>query len=455
LGRKSFNDFVIVDGKEVLANPVFQGQMDGLKEYQAQALEQRPPSRTKERDHTLAFFGWLHRYKSIPLEDLKFELVTPVFDLYPSLENCLNEQGNPDLMVQVMNKRVAKENAKEAAKKTEKLFNDFLDFMDGSVASNCAYTTAILNIIKYQYRNITDADEFDDFEDIPAVRRFRRLRRKFDNQRKKGTAVVPKEKKSLPWEEILEVVENLRLEADAEFDTGYQKNGKYYKVRRKPRWIAKKLQKFLQVVFLCVVPPDRSRTIQELEEGKSLRLGIVAGGNFRPIDQLEDPSTATWWIHLLPEGYKTGDTHGESWIPIPNVEFADGKHLYDYIDSWRIEYRCELKPKHNRFFTRHNGTEVTPQSFWETCTSIFGRHTGVPVSPKELRPSLVTYANAAGVSDAVRRSIAVAMHHTERMQESTYNMLDQVNKVNPAIKFTSDTLETMIGKKRPPTAEQN
>jgi len=453
LGRKSFNDFVIIDGKEVLANPVFQAQIDGLREYQAQALEQRPPSSEKERDHTFAFFGWLHRYKGMALEDLNFEVITSPFDLYPKLENCLNEQGKPDLMVQVMKKQVATEKAKEAAKETEKLFKEFLDFMDGSVASNCAYTTVILNIIKYQYRDITDPDEFDNFEDIPAIKRFRRLRREFDGKKKKGTPVVPKEKKSLSWEEILKVVEELRVEADAEFDTGYQQDGKYYKVRRKPRWIAKKLQKFLQIVFLCVVPPDRSRTIQELEEGTSLRLGIVAGGNFRPIEQLEDPSLATWWVHLLPEGYKTGDTHGESWIPLPNVEFADGKRLYAYIDSWRIKYRSELKPKHNRFFTRHNGTTVTAQSFWETCTSIFGRHTGVPVSPKELRPSLVTYANAVGVSDSVRRSIAVAMHHTERMQESAYNMLDQVNKVNPAVQFTSDILETTIGKKRPPTGQ--
>ncbi len=454
LGRKSFNDFVIIDGKEVLANPVFQAQMDSLKEYQAQALEQRLPSMKKDQDHILSFFGWLHRYKGVPLEDLNFEVVTPLFDLYPKLQNCLNQQGKPDLMVQLMQERIAKENAKEAAKETENLFNEFLDFMDGSVGSNCAYTTAVMNILKFQYRNITDTDEFDDFEDIPVIRRFRRLRRKFDGKKKKGTAVVPKEKKSLPWEEILEVVENLRLEADAEFDSGYQKDGKYYKVRRNPRWIAKKLQKFLQIVLLSVVPPDRSRTIQELEEGKTLRLGIVAGGNFRPVELLEDPSVATWWIHLLPEGYKTGDTHGESWLPIPNVTFADGKRLYDYINSWLTKYRSELKPVHDRFFTRHNGTVVTPQSFWETCTSIFGRHTGIPVSPKELRPSLVTHANMVGVSDSTRRSIAAAMHHTERMQESAYNMIDQVSRVNPAIEFTSDILETTIGKKRPAT-EQN
>jgi hypothetical protein len=444
LGCQQFNDYVIEDGKRVLGNAQLQADFEQLELYQKEKLHMRPPSIKKNYDHLRAFYGWLHRYKGVPLSALSFEQQIPTLQLYYPLEECLDDNGIPSFHVKVIREAINKEKAKAAARSLVELFKEFLTFMDGAASSDCAYVGAMLNAAKLQYHDVTDREQYDDFQDVSFVLQLRLLRRERDTQEE---PVVPREKKSLPWPKILEVMEHLRVEADTEYLEGYwgPNKEKFYSNRRQDRWIAKSLLKFLIVAFLCIIPPHRSRTIQELEIGSTMLRGAMVDGEFVPAEYLTDDSDVGWWLYLPPEKIKTGKKYGPYWSELPNVQFADGKYFYEYIDRWLNKDRSCFPTNHSRFFTRHCGKPVTAQSLWEYLRDFFMRIAEVPVTPKELRTSFVTYLYDLGIPDYELDAVAFSMHHTRRMQESHYRKQKQLKRTRIAVARSVEIVETIIG----------
>ena len=132
----------------------------------------------------------------------------------------------------------------------------------------------------------------------------------------------------MPWEEALEVIGKVQQEAD---------------LRTQPSTgeplaegtIARNIQRLLILLFFMAYPPDRSRTVYELEVGRTLRFGHYANGKFKNMEQMKNKADAAWWLHLLPADSKTGDTYGETWDELPDTPIGflgKGKTLYYYID---------------------------------------------------------------------------------------------------------------------------
>ncbi|OKH34780.1 hypothetical protein NIES2101_38425 [Calothrix sp. HK-06] len=129
----------------------------------------------------------------------------------------------------------------------------------------------------------------------------------------------------MPWEDTANVLELYRQEAGA-IKAAYGESNN--------NAIVNNLQMFLSLAFILLIPVDRARTYYELEVGKTFVYGMYKDGRFTPAYKIKDNSQATWYIHLMPENYKTGEIYGESWREMPNIEFLDGTKLYDYINKW-------------------------------------------------------------------------------------------------------------------------
>jgi hypothetical protein len=445
LGCKQFNDFVHENNSIVLANPTFQAQLDAVENYERKILDNEPATINKSSKYLKSFYGWLHRYKGIPLSELAFTQQIPVFQLHHELEDCLDSGGLPSFHIKVIQDAISKDKAKKAALKFIELFKEYLVFMNGAASSECAYIGAMINVAKCLYHDITDREQYDNFQDISFVRQLSLLRRERDRQEE---PVVAREKKSLPWPQILAVLEHLRIGADKYYHDRYSKDdpGKIYRgQRRKDLAVAKSLLKFLIVAFLCVIPPDRSRTIQELEVGVTMLQGDMINGEFVPADYLVDQSDLSWWLYLPSSGYKTGKKYGPYWSKLPNVHFADGKRLYEYIDRWLSKDRQLFPLTHNRFFTRHSGKPVTAGSLWEYHRDFFMKIADVPVTPQALRASFVTYLYDIGVPDYELDAVAFSMHHSRRMQESHYRKQKQLKRTQIAVARSVEIVETIIG----------
>jgi len=69
----------------------------------------------------------------------------------------------------------------------------------------------------------------------------------------------------------------------------------------------------------------------------------------------------------------------------------------------------------------------------------------VPVTPKELRASFVTYLYDIGVPDYELDAVAFSMHHSRRMQESHYRKQKQLKRTQVAVSLSMKLVETIIG----------
>ena len=212
----------------------------------------------------------------------------------------------------------------------------------------------------------------------------------------------------------MNILELCRQKADAtKTDCGQEKDN---------NTIVNDLQKFLSLAFMLVIPMDRARTYYELELEKTFVYGIYSEGRFTPVSSMQDPSTAIWYIHLMPGDYKTGSIYGECWTRMPNVQFSDGQKLYEYIDRWLRdgrEYRHECN--HN-FFFRHsrNYNKLNSGDWTNRIKNLFEMETGMPVTPNEIRRMYVTYLNNQQATNAELRGATSAMHNSQNILDSIF-----------------------------------
>ncbi len=284
-------------------------------------------------------------------------------------------------------------------------------------------------VTKYTFRDETDTYEFDDFGDIPAIRVLRKIRRQLDKEGKKEKRVVPRALKSVSWEKMLWVVEQVRQEYHHSVD------GQGNPLSDKDRAI--RLQKFLVLSFLSLIPPLRQRSFRELVVGRTLRKGMVVGEDFIPIDQMENPEQALWHICLAPSDYKTGDTYGYWYGAVGDFLYPDGRCFYKYLELWMETERTHLNPKSNYLFIQETtGKQHTSSSMCQLVRSTVYRLTGVPVTPQCLRSMFVTHLKRLGVTDKELEAIALAMQHSKKMQGEVYNDQKQAEILKVAFERT-------------------
>lgn len=213
-----------------------------------------------------------------------------------------------------------------------------------------------------------------------------------------------------------------------------QGDKKYLDIKTRDRnAIINDLQAFLSLAFMILIPVDRARTYYELEIGQTFVYGVYNDGKFTPVDKLQDKTQAIWYIHLMPNDYKTGKIYKEYWGRMDNIDFGDGNRLYNYIDTWINQGRqYKQNCNHNYFYRKVLNYKQLNTTNWSLrIKAIFAQETGIPVTPKELRRMYITYLNNQGATNAELKGAAQAMHHSQRMQESTYNSQTILDRIAP------------------------
>ncbi|HEY9695836.1 MAG TPA: hypothetical protein V6D10_00985 [Trichocoleus sp.] len=443
--RKIASPHTLGSRKDDFINKKLQAEIDTYSEFCTKNLTVREATVKKNLRYILCILGWLHQYKSFPLDSLSLQSIIPFVQLKLRLRDFRDEAGQIDMNQYWVAKAMAREEAKDLAVDVVQLCDEYVTFLNCHPKTHHQIMDAMLSVAKYVYRKETDSEEFANYEDIPVIQRLRKRWREVGEISKNVAPSVSYETKSVPWIQALEVLEKLRVEADliSMFYEDKRRNS-FMKRRRLPKSIATSLHKFLVVGFMTLMPPDRSRTYQELEVGKTLKQGIFHMATFIPIERMQDPLQARWYIHLRPNDYKTGKTYGEWWGEVPNTQFPDGKTFYEYIARWLQEERAYLNPQHDRFFTQQDGRPFVANSLAQYIRTIFMRFTGVPVTPKEFRKMYITHLKNLGATETELEAAAAWMHHSRYMQSRTYNQQEQQAKLQPVLALNQRILQSAL-----------
>ncbi len=281
-----------------------------------------------------------------------------------------------------------------------------------------------------------------------------RLRQKLsavNKIRKAKPKAISYAKRSVPWETALEVFKKQQEKVE---NTHYsrvlkRKDGtsKVSRQRRKPNAIAVDLQKLLVLGFFCFLPPERNRTVSELEVGRTLVRGTFKYGILIPMEDMASPEKAKWFINLAPDDYKTGKVYQEYCAPVDDIQLTNGKTFYGYIQIWLDDYRPLFQPDHNRLFVKVKPTKgatpgepITYRNMTGWVKYLFVKYTGVPVVPQSLRKMYVTFLKNSNASEAELEAAARAMHHSRAMQSAQYDEQQLQDKLAPILAFNQRLL---------------
>lgn len=402
-----------------------------------------PKTRLNHEKYMLSLLGWVHREKKIPLENLCFEAIIPVVQINP------DSSQSPDYNTYLQQKEQAQKEAAKKAEEVKKFIESFFEWRkqisyDFSSTSKSFFLDTLICAAKFLYDNQSNKMAWKNYEDIHVVRLLQ-----INYKAMKNCSDPPPHyyERSLPWPTVVKILEKLRIESHVNhiyFDDG--------KVRRKDERtkeaIASSLQRFLLLSFFVLIPPDRQRTIRELELGKTLKHGLFLGDTFIPIDKMKDPSQARFYICLNKNDYKTGKDYGDWQGELPDHEFLDGKTWYQYIERWlykepkstsRVKgwtygMREFLQPSHNKFFSaRLTKKPLSMVGLNNMIQKIFNRFTQIPVSPHTLRHIYNTFIRDIEATDAQKQSTAEWMHQSKETADKRYSHQQQAQKLRPGL----------------------
>lgn len=410
-------------------NDILDEELKTFKNFRCEKHNCSEGTIKKDIEIIYRMLGWLHRCKGLPLEELSLKSIINFIQLNVPKEKAIDSKGKYNQSQHRLKKATAREDAVDLANKNRDLIQEYIDFVGGHPNTKMIALTTCIAVAKFVFKKELGTDDYIDETDLPIIRRLNQVSNILSEKITSEPPSVAHADKSIPWEEAIDTLENCRLKADA---TKIRRGRK-----RDKNAIINDLQIFLSLAFMLLIPVDRSRTYYELEIGKTFVYGIYDGARFTPASKMQDPSTATWYIHLMPGDYKTGKIYGEYWGIMPNVQFSDGKKLYEYIDRWLNEGR-EYKQKcnHSFFFRRPQKYEGLDEDDWgRRIRHIFAQETGIPVTPKELRKMYVTYLNNQQASNAVLKGAAKSMHHSQSMQEKIYNSQNILDSIAPVYSF--------------------
>ena len=496
-------DYVLIEGEKVLANLRLDRELQDLTEF---GLKSRKPKQVEHQiNHLRAILGYLHRVQKVALETLCLEVLIPFVQLRFSEEDfagtpafAVNAKGqllDPVKAEQTlaMAEAMAQRQAKKKADVTIKAVEKFFEWRQSELAkygqpeglapaSKRDVLGALVLASKYQFRDQTDPEETDNFEDVSVIRRLRLK----TNQEVIDTKKTQKQirKRSVRWEQAMKVLERQRLQTLeshlASRDAG-SKTGRIVRQRVESS-IALDFQKTVVCGVMLLIPTDRQQTYRRLEAGKTLRDGYFLDEDCEEfVDQgiPSDPNQAQFWLNL--EDFKTAETYGEFWYPVPNVQFVDGTTFYQYIVSFlwgfwdeagvfpcyhkgehkhwqgtiseageRGGWRAALQPQHDLMFTMPNArTSFNERAFCCMIRSLFVRFTqedgkAVPVTPHSLRHMLATYLDRLGIGGEEEKSFSYVLHHSPEVHQGKYVYKDNMTRIAPAVKRMEQIIKSFI-----------
>lgn len=306
--------------------------------------------------------GWLYHYQAIPLQQLSLKLLDDIDLAYDFLDWLRNDR--------------------EARPSRE------------MTALKCW-----LWVSKFHHHK---SSEVKKYRDIKIIEELRDLMNNTAQREKETPPMVDESLKWLDWSEFLAAVERLKQECAVKDNYGR---------RRTNSAIAFSYERYLIAAFLAYMPPDRQRTLRELEIGRTLI-------------KKED----NWFIQLEPKDYKTGKTYGTHITQIPEI-------IYPELEEWIEEWRQVFNPQHNFLFTTTKGKQLTPGGVWSLFTSAIFRLTGKKTNPHLIRSMIITHLRRSGATDQEMEALALGMKHSTQTQKKDYDRRTKQEKIAPALEM--------------------
>lgn len=429
-------------------NDTLKAQIDAVKQFEVLHLDHRPATINSNISFLMRMLGWQHRYGLVPLEDLSLTRLVPYTALKVSLESLQAEGMNEDEAWQklLMRREQRKGLAEEQVRAAERVWDDYFVFYSDAPDTQVATLQALIIVAKHFYRHDTDnTASKSGYTDIPVVRRLRQKLSVANKLRKSKPPEIAYKERSVSWETVLDVLDAQQAKYEERFYYSVsQRNGKTHRQRnpRKPTAIACDLQLLLVLCCFTVMPPERNRTICELEVGRTLVQGAIEDGVLVPIENMSRPELAQWHLYLGPKDYKTGEIYGKYLTLIDNMQLARGQTFYGLLQTWIDTYRLMFNPSHNQLFVKVKttmgatpGDPITQRNLTAWVKYLFYRIVGVPVVPQSLRKMYVTYLKKSRASEAELEAAARAMHHSRRMQRESYDEQELQEKIAPISAF--------------------
>ena len=214
----------------------------------------------------------------------------------------------------------------------------------------------------------------------------RRAHKQAKQQERLEQRFARKPKAWLTWEEV----QTARARAVRAYENGEEQDagGENHNQHRRQLFDATLLS------WLTSVPPDRVAVTRRLQLGVSLKL-TAAGFDL-------DLST--------PDAHKTAAVFGPTVTAVPTT-------VCKLLKAWIQLERLGTAPRQHVFVLSGNNTKPTDAKRWtRVVQAAFKRHSGVALSPKDLRSSFVTFLKSDQNSDEVLKSAAFAMRHSTKQQ---------------------------------------
>ena len=166
------------------------------------------------------------------------------------------------------------------------------------------------------------------------------------------------------------------------------------------------------LTWLTVVPPDRVGVARKLQLGVTLKpttstTSAAGGGGGFELDL------------RTPDAHKTAALFGPSTSPVPAAACA-------LLRAWLAEAGLAAATKPYVFVLGRGGGAAVDHSkplggsrWTEAVKAVLKRQAGVPLAPKDLRSSFITFLlSDANSDDALKKAVAHAMRHSPAQQGS-------------------------------------
>jgi hypothetical protein len=279
---------------------------------------------------------------------------------------------------------------------------------------------ALLQVAKFLHYKESDQQQCQllnkTYVDIPIINQIRNLIRLTNERVDPSSRVGNEAKKWLDWPEYLACVEYLKKDCAI-----YTSDGQ----PRTERAIAHSYKRYLVAAFLAYMPPDRQRTLRELELGRTLVRGTFKNNIFSPNDN------GRWYIKLGADDYKTGKAYKEQISEVPEI-------IYPELEAWLNQWRPVLNPSHNFVFCQLDGQPYTAEGMYQQfrhaiyrASAVLFNH-GKALNPHLVRSMAITHFIREGATEQQMDAMSIAMKHSRDAQKRDYDRRSQQEKLAPA-----------------------
>lgn len=496
--RRSVYKKYILDIKEI--SPTLQQELNQFHEFLTNSHypgRVTDPIEVTTADRYLLeirlILGWLHRYRNVALAELRLDLLIPLVT-------------EADLEALLPPKR--KELLKQKKLELETWLCEYFEFLKEVIEAKSPRTkhtkvNALLALAKFRY--FLEVDSETDYLGLPLYKVILKYSRKVSKEevvwRRNRYSVSNQQ---LKWPETRkgetaldkvrdQIIEPLRLGCRLRYNGGH---------RKEPDRIAVSHMRYLIWSFLGDMPPRRQQEYRSLRVALSCLIerpdNVPIDGLYHPLPSeairekrengtFKDNYLYKTYFHdgeYYPNGvwvldiqaYKTLKTYGPQQILIPNRDFGDGNHLYDYLERylygwwlpmnlrqhalydwwqanlkgkrgrWVTQGRAEFSPRDNfskgiedcahwvwgyLFIRPSVGTPYSGNQFSNFVGACAHRAIGRRITPHTMRYIWATWSYQKRLSDRERDALAYAMGHDVKTLRQMYEQCTPNEKRRP------------------------